>query len=138
MRKITKVAQLVVTAPDRPGMLAELSGVLARAGVNIDAFCAYSVGKTAIFYLICNNNKKAKLALTAEGWKVKEEEVVAVALENTKGALSKLAEKLKVNNINLVYCYGSTSNTSCACLFVFKAVNNNKAIAALKKRDSVL
>ncbi len=67
-----------------------------------------------------------------KGWQVKEEEVVVVSLENKPGVLSEFADKLKAKNINLAYCYGSACDCSCGSRLVFKAEDNNLAIAALK------
>lgn len=128
---INKVKQLIVATEDRPGMLAEVSGILAKSNINIDGFCAYSMDGQAIFYIVSSDSQKAKTALSAKGWQVKEEDVVIVGLENKVGILSKIADKLKSKNINLLYCYGTTCDSSCASRFIFKAEDNDKAIAAL-------
>jgi hypothetical protein len=133
MTEVKKVKQLVVEAPDKPGLLADVCAVMAKAGVNLEATCAYGMDGKAIFYLICSDNKKAKVALAKKGLKVKETEVVVVGLENRAGALSEIADKLKAKKINLLYCYGSTCDCLCDyCRFVFKAGDNDKAIAALR------
>lgn len=129
---INKVKQLMVATEDKPGMLAEVSGVLSKSNININGFCAYSMDDQAIFYIVSSDSQKAKSALAAKGWQIKEEDVVVVGLENKVGSLSEISAKLKLNNINLIYCYGTTCDSSCACRFVFKAEDNDKAIAVLK------
>ncbi len=131
--EIKKAKQLIIVTEDKPGMLAEVSGVLAKDKINLEAICAYGMEKKAIFEVICSDNQKAKIALSAKGWQVKEDDVVVVGLENRPGALSMIANKLKAKNINLVYCYGSACSGSCECRFVFKAEDNDSAIAALKQ-----
>ncbi len=132
MQEIKKVKQLVVVTDDKPGMLAEISGVLAKEKVNLDAICAYAMKDKAVFYVLCSDAEKAETILMKKGWQVKEEEVVVVSLENKPGVLSKFADKLKAKNINLAYCYGSACDCSCGSRLVFKAEDNNLAIAALK------
>lgn len=132
MEEIKKIKQLIVTVKDKPGELAELTGCLSKEKININAFCAYVIDGDAVFYVICDDNEAAKAAFIKKGLQVKEDEVVVVSLQNKIGALSEVSAKLKAKNINLVYCYGSACECSCPCQFVFKAQDNDKAIAALK------
>ncbi|MDP2939038.1 MAG: ACT domain-containing protein [Candidatus Omnitrophota bacterium] len=127
------VEQLVITTEDKPGMLSDVTEVIAGLKVNIEAICAYGMEGKAIFYIITRDNTNAKKALLSKGWQVKEDEVVVVDLENKPGALNKIAAKLKASGINLLYCYGSTGERDTfPCHFVFKAEDNKAAFAALK------
>lgn len=126
------VGQLNVTTQDKPGMLSEVSSVIAQEGINIEAICAYGMEGKAIFYLVTKNNAKAKQALAAKGWGVEEEDVIMLELENKPGALNEVSSKLKAKNVNLQYCYGSACSSTCPCFFVLKADNNKLAIEALK------
>lgn len=127
------VEQLVITTDDKPGMLAEVTGIIADAQVNIDAICAYGEKGKAVFYIITRQNDKVKQAIQQKGWSVEEDEVVVVDVENEPGSLNKLAKKLKAKGINLLFCYGSTSeHNSHPCHFVFKAENCQAAMEALK------
>ena len=130
MADAKKVMQLTVATGDKPGMLAEVSSAVKSAGVNIDAICAYGEGGKAVFFILTNDSAKAKQALSSKSWQVKEDEVVVVGLGNKVGALSEISEKLK--GINLLYCYGSACGCDCACNFILKAEDNDKALEALK------
>lgn len=130
MADAKKVMQLTVATEDKPGMLVEVSSTVKSAGVNINAICAYGMEGKAVFYLITNDNAKARNALVQKGWQIKEDEVVVVGLGNKVGALSEISEKLK--GINLLYCYGSACGCDCACNFILKAEDNDKALEALK------
>jgi len=129
--KPRRVMQLTVTTADKPGILAEITSVLAKDKINIEAICAYGDETEAICYLIVRNNEKAKKALKASGWDVKEEEVVVIDLENNPGALNTIANKLKKLNVNLRYCYGTTTEAAGPCHFVLKATDNDLAVNAL-------
>jgi hypothetical protein len=132
MCKAKIVKQLNVVTQDSPGMLAEVSTVIASEGINIDAICAYGIEGKATFYIITNDNTKAKQTLSSKGWDVKEEEVVMLDLENKPGSLENVSSKLKVKNVNLKYCYGSACSDTCLSRFVLKAEDNQQAIDALK------
>ena len=132
MSNVRKLKQLTLTTPDKPGMLAEVTGVLAAQGVNIEAICAYGMKGEAVFYLVTQDNTKAKQTFQAKGWQVKEEEVVLVELENRPGALAAISNKLKTQNSNLSYCYGTACAGPCACPIILKSENNDSIIKALK------
>ncbi|HOX55076.1 MAG: hypothetical protein PHI86_02500 [Candidatus Omnitrophica bacterium] len=128
-----KVAkQLTITAPDKVGMLEELSNLITAQGVNIEAICAYGMEGKAVFYVITNNNAKVKQAISSKGWQLKETDVVIAGLENKPGALNKLAAMIKAKNINIKYCYGAACSCSCPCSFVICADNNDALLAAIK------
>lgn len=127
------VEQLVVTTDDKPGMLADVTQAIFDVQVNIEAICAYGKEEKAVFYIITRENAKVKKALQEKGWQIKEDEVVVVDVENKPGALNKIAQKLKAEGVNLLFCYGSTSeHNSHPCHFVFKAQNCKAALEALK------
>lgn len=132
MADVKLVKQLDVSTQDKPGILAELSDTIASQGVNIEAICAYGMEGKAFFYLVTSDNAKAKQAISAKGWGVKEEEVVLLGLENKPGALKEVSAKLKSKNVNLKYCYGSACSSNCPCYFVLNADNNKQAAEALK------
>jgi len=130
MVKATKVNHLIVETPDKVGMMAKVCSAISDAGVNIRAISASARARKGHFMLLTENNPKAKEALKAARFKVKEEEAVAVELENEIGAAKKLAKKLADAKVNLKYCYGSTGNGTMA-LLVFNSSDNEKAIRTL-------
>jgi len=134
MVKCTKVKELVVTTQDKPGMLAELSSVVASQGVNIIAICAYSMQGKAVFMLVSSDNQKVKAQATSKGWKVEDREAIMVELVDKVGAAKEVGDKLKAKNVNLRYCYGTTCTCApdCACRLVFSSDNNDAILAALK------
>lgn len=131
MNKPKKITQLVVTTPDKSGMLSEVTGALAKENINIEAICAYGDEAEAIFNLVVDNPAKAQKALKDKGWEVVQEEAVMLGLENKSGALARVAEKLKKEEVNLRYCYGTTERTGKACNIVLKAIDNERLFKTL-------
>jgi hypothetical protein len=130
MAKVTKVNHLLVETPDKVGMMAKVCAAISDAGVNIRAMSASARQRKGYFMLLTEDNSKAKEALKSAGFKVKEDEAVAVELENEVGAAKRMAQKLADAKVNLKYCYGSTGNGTMA-LLVFNSNNNEKAINVL-------
>lgn len=132
--KIAKIVkQVIAETENRIGMLAEVTGTLAIAGVNILAICAYGMQGKATFMLIADNSRKAASGLKSKGYKVSEEDVVLVNLANKRGTAAKMAKKLKDAGINLHYIYGTTSSASKAPV-VFTSNDNAKALTVLNKK----
>jgi hypothetical protein len=136
MAKATRVNHLIVETPDKVGMMAKVCSAISDAGINIKAMSASVKVRKGHFMLLTEDNSKAKEALKSAGFKVKEEEAVAVELENEVGAAQKMAKKLADAKVNLKYCYGSTGNGTMA-LLVFNSNNNEKAIRALTTGPSM-
>ena len=94
MAKALKVKEIVATAPNKVGMLAEIANIVAGAGVNILAICAYSMEGKAVFMMVTADNERCVNALKDKKIDVKESEVVSVTLSNKVGAAKELAERL--------------------------------------------
>lgn len=123
--------QLEVVTPNKVGMLAEVTGIIADTGVNIDALCAFAKGNKAYFLVITNDNAKALKALKAEKFQVKEGNVVLLDLENRVGAASEMGDKLKEAKVDLEYIYGTTCGCGGPALLVFSSNKNKKAVEVL-------
>ncbi|MBL7131829.1 MAG: ACT domain-containing protein [Candidatus Omnitrophica bacterium] len=124
--------ELVVSADNKVGMLAEVSGIIADAGVNITAISAYAMAEKAIFRIVTSDNNKAENVLIQKGFNVEESEVVAVNLPDEVGQAKEIANKIKQAGINLDYIYGST----CGCadtqaLMVIGSKENAKIVSAI-------
>ena len=132
MAKASIAKQLTVETKNKVGMLAEVAGVIAAAGANIMAICAYHKEGKACFYVLTNNNAKAKKSLEQKGHTVKEEDIVSVMLEDKVGQAQAIAEKIKAAGVDLSYIYGST----CGCadtqaLLVIGSKENIKVVSAI-------
>ena len=133
MAKCTKEKELLVITDDAVGLLEAVTGAISKAGINIIALCAYNMEGTARFHIITNDERRAKKAAEAQGWKTEESDVAVIEVHNDVGAGHAIAEKLKAQNINIQYCYGSTSFTlsDCPCSLVVKCDNPDAVIAAV-------
>ena len=86
MAKAKKAKQLSFALSNRVGLLSQLSSALADAKINMQAICAYGMGKQAYFMVVTDKNAKAKKALGKLKKNIAEEEVVSVEMPNRAGA----------------------------------------------------
>ena len=134
MAKANLAKQLTVETENKVGVLAELTGAIADAGVNITAICAYAMENKAIFMLISSDNNKAKGVLAQKGYKVAEDEVVTVMLEDKVGQGKEIGDKIKAAGISLDFLYGTTSGRANApALMVIGSKENAKVISTINR-----
>jgi len=126
---VTKLGkEIYVEAPDEIGMLAKISTVIANAGVNIQAICAYGEKGKAIFRIVTSDNKKAMESLKPLNFKMKEQEVVLMELEDRVAAMAEVCRKMASEKANLTHIYGTTGVGGGACLLVLSSNDNAKIV----------
>lgn len=92
---------LTIIAPDKVGLLADISYILGKARVNIESIAVTSVGGKAIITVLVRNSQKASDVLKRNGFKVSSGNVIFVKLEDKPGTLSEIAKMLADNKINV-------------------------------------
>ncbi len=131
---MARTTQLVLSLESKPGVLAQVSSTLARAGVNITALCAAeATGGRGKIRLLVDNAARAAEALKAAKFRASQEEVLALTLDNRPGALAEVAEKLARARVNIKCAYATTPSGggSGPATVVLSVSNAAKAEAAL-------
>ena len=131
MAQVQKKKELQIMTDDKAGMLAEVTSLIASAGVNIEAMCAYGMQGKGIFLLITSDNAKVKGAAVKKGWEDSENDVVVTTVGDQAGTANEVAQKLKAKSIILLYSYVTCSNNSCK--IVLRAENSDALAAAVSK-----
>ena len=93
-----------VTLDDRPGTLAKATDAIAKAGINIEGFCAVPSGKDGkgTFRVVTKDPTNARKALETAGFKVQEERDIAVIdAEDRPGFLAQILRRLAENELNV-------------------------------------
>ena len=125
--------EIVVAQKNEVGILANISKILADAGINIQSVAGYAVDNGASIMLVTENNLCAMDVLKKSGYKtVKESEVVVAELVNKPGALNGFTAKLAAAGIDIKYTYGSVC-PGCPGIIVLSTSNNDKVVALFKK-----
>ncbi|MFQ5526956.1 MAG: ACT domain-containing protein [Thermoanaerobaculia bacterium] len=97
---------LTVMLPNRPGALAEMGEALAKAGVNIDGFCAVTTAETGEIHLLVEDADTASQALGGAGMGVRRhQEVLVVSAEDKPGGLGEIMRRIANagGNVGLAY-----------------------------------
>ncbi len=95
--------EITVVAPDRVGLIADVSEALAESNVNIDSISAESSAGNAIIRIIVAKAAQKKAAATLEkaGFHVVESNMLVVELPDKPGELARVSRRLAENGIGL-------------------------------------
>ncbi|MBI4736418.1 MAG: amino acid-binding protein [candidate division NC10 bacterium] len=125
-----KVTQLVMNLQSKPGVMANVAGVLSKAGVNIEGICAAETAGRGKIRLLVSDAARGEAALKAAKIRCGREEGISVILENRPGALAEAAQKLAQAKINIKCAYATTAGGGQAAV-VLSVSNVPKALTAL-------
>lgn len=128
-----KVEQISIFVENRSGRLAQVTQVLAEADINIRALYLAEAGDFGVLRLIVNDTKKAVLALKEKGFTVSKTEVVAIAVPDKPGGLSKILNKIKDYGLNVEYMYAFIEKSTENAIVIFCFDDSNKAEVILKE-----
>jgi hypothetical protein len=105
--------EFALTLDDRPGTLAKATDAIAKAGINIEGFCAVPSGKDGkgTFRVVTSDPATTRKALETAGFKVQEERDVAIIeAEDRPGFLAQTLRRLAENELNVGPTYSITQN----------------------------
>lgn len=128
-----KVEQISIFLENKSGRLADVSGVLAQAGVNIRALSLADTTDFGILRLIVNDTEKAKAVLKDNGFTVGKTEVLAVEVSDKPGGLARILSIIKDEGINVEYMYAFLQKNEGKAIIIFRFDEIEKAIATLLK-----
>jgi hypothetical protein len=93
--------EIIIVSEDRPGLVADISSVLAEAEINIEFLSAEIVGGTAITILSADRYDVALRALSAAGFHALTEDAIVVRLDDKPGELARITRRFKEAGISL-------------------------------------
>jgi hypothetical protein len=126
-----RVEQISVFLENKAGRLAEVTRLLADAGINIRALSLADTSDFGILRLIVSDNDKAKEVLGQNGFTVGKTDVVAVEVEDRPGGLYKILELLFRAGINVEYMYAFVQSSGKDAVIIFRFDNLDDAVRVL-------
>jgi len=105
--------EFALTLDDRPGTLAKVTDAIAKAGINIEGYCAVPSGKDGkgTFRVVTSDPMSTRKALETAGFKVQEERDIAlIDAEDRPGFLAQTLRRLAEHELNVGPTYTITQN----------------------------
>ena len=125
-----KVEQISIFLENKSGRLAEVTGVLAKAGVNIRALSLADTADFGILRLIVNDTDRAAFALKDAGFTVRRTPVIAVLIPDRPGGLATTLNALRGIAVEYMYAFVRKSGEQAVVVFRFEDVE--RAVATLR------
>lgn len=125
------IKQVSTLIENTKGSLAEITTLLKEGDINIQAIAAFDTPEYGILRLIVDNPELARDTLHQNGYNVTLTDVLAVELEDEKGALNDVLIALELKDIQLEYIYSFVYKQKCNPLMIIKVDDNQKAIEVL-------
>ncbi|MFZ0483571.1 MAG: ACT domain-containing protein, partial [Desulfobacterales bacterium] len=123
-----KAEQISVFLENKTGRLAEVTGILSEANVNIRALALADTSDFGVLRLIVDDNIKAVKALKNRGFTVGRTDVVAVEVEDRPGGLHRLLDMLHNAEINVEYMYAFVQHSGENAVMIFRIDNIDEAV----------
>lgn len=99
--------QVAVFVENQPGSLRKVTTELHKEGISIYAFTSYDTPEFGILRMVVDDPLKAKEILTSKGFVNKICDVIAIQLNDEKGAMDSVLSSLMDSNVNINYIYSS-------------------------------
>jgi hypothetical protein len=125
--------QLSVFLANKPGMLADVCGELAKANVNIFALTISDTADHSVVRMVVSDTERALAIFEERGVLVVASKVLLIENSNKPGALAKIATRLAKAKINIEYAYLATSPGAKNGLLILRAHDTKRALKVLGK-----
>lgn len=124
------IKQISVFVENKSGRLAEITAILAEAGIDIRALSVADTTHFGILRLIVDRPDEAEEALRNSGLTVSLTNVIAIGVPDQPGGFAQAAQALR--DVDIEYMYAFLSRDPGRACVILRVPDNDAALAALK------
>jgi hypothetical protein len=128
------VQQISVFIQNKPGRLAELTGALAKGGVDVRALSIADTTDFGILRLLVDNAALAKNILEKQKYAVGLTPVTVVAVPDVPGGLAGVLALLAEGGVDIEYMYSLIGRGEDKAYMVFRVSDGEKLLSLLGKK----
>ena len=129
------IHQISVFLENRAGQLAEITGILARKGIDLRAINIAETSDYGVLRLIADKPQEAASVLLEQGFILSMTPVVAVSVPDVPGGLAGVLDILAKENIDVEYMYSVFGQVDGLAHMVFRVADTEKLIAVLRANN---
>ncbi len=126
------VKQVSIFVENTTGRIADVTRILAGAGIDLKAMTIADAADFGILRCIVEDSETAKKILNENGFNASISEVIAVSLANQPGGFHKVLQILADEKVGVKYIYSTIKSAAGEAVIMMKAVDNAAAIKVLK------
>ena len=128
--------QFSVFLVNKPGVLAQVTGALAKAKLNVVAMTLVDSQEHGVLRLVFEDRAAARAVLAKLNLPMTETEVLLLDLSNRPGALADVATLLGEEHVNINYAYCTSGAPGGRTTGIFKVADSKKAMHVLKANSA--
>jgi hypothetical protein len=130
--------QLTVFLENKKGRMEEVTGCLAKNGINLHALSIADTTDFGILRMIVSNPDHALCMLRENGFMVKTTDVIAFSIGHTPGSLHRVLSILKEIDVSIQYMYAFTSrHTDYDAIVILRLEEQDTALKALSSCSDI-
>ena len=131
--------QITVFVENKPGRLAEVTGILAGEGVNLHALSIADTTDFGVLRMIVSDPDKARAALKDKNLMVRTTDVIAMPMGHAPGSLHKILRELERLDISVEYMYAFTSRLQAYdAIVILRLADQETALGKLRESGIAL
>lgn len=127
------IKQISVFVENTPGRLADVTGFLAEAGINLRALSIADTTDFGILRLVADQPELALRRLKHAGFAARESEVIGVEVPDHPGGLARIIALLRDAKVSIEYLYASLEHKADRAIVVLKVDDVAAALGALER-----
>jgi hypothetical protein len=128
-----EIRQISVFLENTTGRMGDVTGVLAKADINIRAISIADTADFGILRLIVDKYDEAVKALSDAGFTTRLSNVEAIEIDDVPGSLAKIMELFQKSQVNIDYLYASLESKAGKAVVIFKMKDHEKGLAIIKE-----
>ena len=128
------IRQISVFLENRPGKLYELTGLLARHGIDMRALSIAEATDFGIARIIASDAQKCALALREGQFIAQLSDVLAFAVPDEPGGLHNLLSEFNAAQVNIEYMYAFLGGEPGRAYMIFRVTDTAASEKALQSR----
>lgn len=126
------IKQLSVFVENKDGRLAEITTIIAKAGIDIRALSIADTTDFGILRLVVDKPYEAEKALKDAGLTVSLTDVIAIGIPDRPGGFAETITAVADKEVAVEYMYAFISREHDRAYLIMRVADNEKALAALK------
>lgn len=127
------VKQISVFVENKPGQLARFTEILNSNRIDMRALSLAEAEDFGIVRVIVDDSYKAATVLKEEGYIFSINEVLAVELPDTPGALFNVLNIIRQGGVNIEYAYAFITRKPDVAYMIFRVTDNDAAAKVLNE-----
>ncbi len=101
MDRVNRITRIVVIANNEVGVIADITAILANAGINLESINTEVSSEQEAVILTTDNSNRALYVLNQAGYKAVGDEVLVLRLRDEPGTLAQVAGNLKQAGVDI-------------------------------------